>query len=144
MRQHLISPNFASRRAPKDVSPVVLTCVVLASGAAFGMAALAGLQHLGLDFGSINSDLIAGHAPKARSVVAWWAWCLVPVAAFFVGPLSLSLTRTLTANWWLLRGLRLCATAAAVLGLAAIAGLRPASSTQTFTTNAVLGLIVVT
>ena len=144
MCQHLISPDFASRLAPKDVSPTVLSCVALASGAAFGIAALAALQHLGLDFGSINADLIAGHAPKARSVAAWWAWCLVPVAAFLVGPLSLSLTRTLAANWWLPRGLRLCATAAAVLGLAAIAGLRPAPSTLTFTTNAALGLVVVT
>lgn len=118
-------------------------CIVLASGAWFGMAALAALQHVGLDFGSIHDDLIVDHAPKARSVVAWWAWCLVPIAAFLVGPLSAALTRTLVANWWLLRGPMLGATAAVVLGLAAVGTLRPAPSTLAFTTNAVLGLLVV-
>ena len=45
MRQHLISPDFATRLAPKDVSQSVLTCVVLASGAAFGMAAFGAYLH---------------------------------------------------------------------------------------------------
>jgi hypothetical protein len=116
---------------------------VLASGAAFGMAAQAALQHFGLDFASIHNDLIADHAAKSRSAVAWWAWWLVALMAVFVGPLSAALTRAVVANWWRMRSLRLCVTAGAVLGLAAIGHLRPIPSTFAFTTNAVLGLLVV-
>src|SRR5262249_59410291 len=103
----------------------VVVCVVLASGAAFGMAAQAALQHVALDFGSIHGDLIVNRTASARSAAAWWAWWMVAVAAVFVGPLSAALARTLIANWWLMRGLRLAATAAVVLVLAAI-GWRPA------------------
>jgi hypothetical protein len=117
--------------------------VVLASGAAFGTAAQSALEHLGLDFASIHNDLIAGHVAKLRSALAWWCWCMVPLGAFFVGPLAAALTRTIVDNWWRLRALRLGVTAAAVLGLAAIGQLRPAPSTLAFTTNAALGLLVV-
>jgi hypothetical protein len=149
MRQAFINRDipardFASRPAARGVSPILLACVVLASGAAFGTAVQAALRHLGLDFASIHNDLIAGHAARMRSALAWWCWCTVPLAAFFVGPASAVLTRTVVANWWRLRALRLCVTAAAVVGLAAIGQLRPAPSTFAFTTNAVLGLLVVT
>jgi hypothetical protein len=109
----------------------------------FGMAAQAALQHFGLDFGSIHSDLIADRVAKSRSAVAWWAWWLAAAAAFFVGPFSVALTRTLVANWWLLRGLRLFASAAVVIGLAAVGQLRPAPTTLGFTANALLCLLVV-
>ncbi len=135
--------SFTSRPAPRGVSRTVLTCVVLASGAAFGTAAQNALQHLGLDFASIHNDLIAGHVAKARSAIAWWSWCMMGPAAFFVGPLSVALTRILAANWWRMRALRLAVTAAAVLGLAALGQLRPAPSTLAFTTSAALDLVVV-
>jgi hypothetical protein len=132
------------RLAPKSVSAGVLVCVVLTSGAMFGMAAQAALQHFGLDFGSIHSDLIADRVAKSRSAVAWWGWWLAALMAFFVGPLSVALTRTLVANWWLLRGLRLLASAAFVLGLAAVGQLRPGPTTLGFTATAAAGLLVVT
>jgi hypothetical protein len=146
MRQDFTSQklsSFARRRAPWSVSASVAICVVLASGAVFGMAAQAALHHFALDFGSIHGDLIADRTASARSATAWWAWWLAAAAAFFVGPLSAALTRTLMANWWRMRGLRLAATAAVVLGLAAIGGLRPAASTLAFTTHAAVGLLVV-
>ena len=125
------------------MSASVVVCIVLASGAAFGMAAHAALHHFALDFGSIHGDLIADRTATARSATAWWAWWLVAAAAFFVGPLSAALTRTLMANWWRMRGLRLTATAAVVLVLAAIGGLRPAASTLAVTTHAAVSLLVV-
>jgi hypothetical protein len=142
IKQDIPARDFTSRPALRGVWPGLLVCVVLAAGAAFGTAVQAALEHLGLDFASIHNDLIAGHAAKARSALAWW--CMVPLGAFFVGPLSAALTRTVVANWWRLRVLRLCVTAGAVLGLAAIGQLRPAPSTLAFTTNAALGLLVVT
>jgi hypothetical protein len=146
MRQDFTSQNFASlarARAPKGVSAVIVVCVVLASGAVFGLAAQAALHHFALDFGSIRDELIVGRTASARAAVAWWAWCAVAGAAVLVGPWSAALARTLIANWWLLRGLRLAATAAVVLGLAAIGGLQPAPLTLASTTNAALGLLVV-
>jgi hypothetical protein len=141
--QDLASQVFTTQAAPKDFSAIVLVCVVLASGAAFGMAALAALRHFDLDFGSIHGDLIADRVARSHSATAWWAWCGVAVAAVLVGPLSATLARSLVANWWLMRGLRLIATAALVLGLAAIGQLRPAASTLAFTSHAAVGLIVV-
>src|SRR5262249_10562993 len=91
MRQAFTSQNFSAftrSRAPSRISSSVAVCVVLASGAAFGMAAQAALHHFALDFGSIHSDLIADRTATARSATAWWAWWLAAVAAFFVGPLS--------------------------------------------------------
>ena len=129
MRQDLTTQmlsGFARGRAPWGVSSSVVVCVVLASGAAFGVAAQAALYHFALDLGSIHGDLIVDRTASARSATAWWAWWLAAVAAFFVGPASATLARTLIANWWLMRGLRLAATAVVVLGLAAIGGLRPA------------------
>jgi hypothetical protein len=141
--QNCASQVFTRRSAPKGISASILVCVVLASGAAFGMAALAALRHFGLDFASLQGDLVADRAAQSRSALAWWSWWLVAGAALFVGPLSVALTRTLVANWWLLRGLRLVATAALVLGLAAVGLLQPAPTTLAFTATAVLGLLVV-
>ena len=101
--QDLATRDFTRRLAANGVSVSVLVCVVLMSGAVFGMAAQTALQHLGLDLGSIHNDLIADRVAKSRSAMAWWAWWMVAVAAVFVGPLSVALTRTLVANWWLLR-----------------------------------------
>src|SRR5262245_1292357 len=143
MREDFTARDFTSRPALRGVSPNVLVCVVLTSGAVFGMAALAALQHFGLDLGTIHGDLIAGHTAKPRSVVAWWAWWLLPVAAFLVGPASAALTRAVVANWWRMRALRMCTAAAAIVGLAAVGQLRPAPSLFAFTTNAALGLMVV-
>jgi len=143
MRQDISGGDFTSRPALRDASPTVVLCVILASGAAFGTAAQAALQHLGLDFSSIHNDLIAGHAARARFAVAWWSWCMAVAAAFFVGPLSAALTRAIVANWWRMRALRLGVTAAAVLALAAIGQLRPAPSTFAVTTTAALDLLVV-
>jgi hypothetical protein len=146
MRQDFTSQKFSSltrRHAPNSMSAIFVVCIVLVSGAAFGMAALAALHHFALDFGSIHGGLFVEGSASARAAAAWWAWWVVAVAAVFVGPLSAGLARTLIANWWLLRGPRLVATAAVVLALAAIGGLRPAPSTLTFTTHAALGLAVV-
>jgi hypothetical protein len=120
-----------------------MVCVVLASGAAFGMAAQAALHHLGLDFSGIHRDLIAGHTAQVHSAVAWWAWWLAAVGAFLVGPASAALARNHVADGWPMRGLRLCAITAGVLALAAVAQLRPAPSSLAFATNAALGLLVV-
>jgi hypothetical protein len=122
----------------------VLVCIALTSGAIFGMAAQTALQHFALDLGSVRSDLIVDRVAHPRSALAWWAWWIVPVVAFFVGPFSVALARILAANWWLLRGLRLLATAAFVLALAAIGGLRPAASALDITARTGIGLLVVT
>src|SRR5262249_19283037 len=137
------SSGFTRRRAPASVSSIVVVCIVLASGAAFGIAAQAALHHVALDLGSIHGDMLVGRTASAPSTAAWWAWWTVAVGAVFVGPLSAALARALVANWWLMRGLRLAATAAVVLGLAAIGGLRPAHSTLGPTTHTALGLVVV-
>ncbi len=143
MRQDFPTRDFTSQPAPRGVAPSVLLCVALAAGAAFGTAMQAALAHVGLDFASIHNDLIAGHAARWRSALAWWCWCMVPIGAFCVGPASAALTRSVVANWWRLRALRLCVTAVAVVGLAVIGQLPPVPSTLTFTTNAALGLMVV-
>ena len=76
MRQAFTSQNFSAftrSRAPSRISLSVAVCVVLASGAAFGMAAQAALHHFALDFGSIRDELIVGRTANARAAVAWWA-----------------------------------------------------------------------
>jgi hypothetical protein len=108
------------------------------------MAAQTILQHFGLDLGSVRGDLIVDRVAKSRSALGWWAWWIVPVVAFFVGPFSVALARVLVANWWLLRGLRLLATAAFVLALAAIGQLRPAASALDIAARTGIGLLVVT
>jgi len=126
----------------KAVSSSVLVCVTLTSGAMFGMAAQSALFHLGLDFGSVRDDLIVGRIAHSRSALAWWAWWLAPLAAFFIGPLSVALTRWLLANWWLFRAARLVATAALVLVLAAIGELPAASTTLDVRSGAAASMLV--
>jgi hypothetical protein len=142
MRQDFTRQKLAScarPRAAKGVSTIFVICVVLASGAAFGMVAQAALHHVALDFGSIRDDLFVERTASARGAAAWWAWWVVAVAAVFVGPLSAGLARTLIANRRPPRGPRLAVTAAVVLALAAICGMPP----LTFTIHAALGLVVV-
>ena len=131
---------------PKAVSSSVLVCVTLISGALFGMAAQSGLLHLGLDFGSVHDDLfvgqIAAHGAHSRPALAWWAWWLVPLAAFFLGPLSVAVTRWLIANWWLFRAARFITTAAIVLMLAAIGELPPAATTLDMRSGAAASMLV--
>ena len=130
----------------KAVSNSVLVCVTLISGALFGMAAQSALLHLGLDFGSVRDDLfvgqIAGHGAHSRPALAWWAWWLVPLAAFFIGPLSVAVTRWLISNWWLFRGVRFITTAAVVLMLAAVGELPPAATTLDVRSGAAASMLV--
>ena len=44
---------------PPGPAATILICLVMASGAAFGIAAQISLQRLGLDFDSIRSDVLA-------------------------------------------------------------------------------------
>ncbi|HEY1544870.1 MAG TPA: hypothetical protein VGG01_20935 [Xanthobacteraceae bacterium] len=127
----------------KAASGSVLVCVVLICGAMFGMATQAGLLHIGLDFGSVRDDLIVGAIARPRSALAWWAWWLLPLGAFFVGPLSVAFTRCVMANLWRLRAVRVIASAGAVLGLAALGKLPAASSTFDVRSGAAASLIVV-
>ena len=130
----------------KAVSSSVLVCVALISGALFGMAAQSGLFHLGLDFGSVRDDLfvgrIAAHGAHSRPALAWWAWWLVPLTAFFVGPLSVAITRWLVANWWLFRATRIITSAAVVLMLAAIGALPPGATTIDVASGAAASMLV--
>ena len=129
--------------ATRAVSRSVLVCIVLTSGAMFGMAAQSTLHHLGLDLGSVHRDFVVGWAAQSRSALAWWAWWLVLVAAVFVGPLSVAVTRFLAGHWWLWRGLQLVVAAAVVLGLAAIGHLHPAPLQLGASAGTGLGLVVV-
>jgi hypothetical protein len=130
----------------KALSSSVLVCVTLISGALLGMAAQSGLFHLGLDFGSVRDDLLVGqiaaHGAHSRPALAWWAWWLVPLAAFFVGPLSVAVTRWLFANWWLFRAARIIATTAVVLMLAAVGELAPAATTLDVRSGAAASMLV--
>lgn len=128
--------------ATRAVSRSVLVCIVLTSGAMFGMAAQSTLHHLGLDLGSVHHDFVVGWAAQSRSALAWWAWWLVLVAAVFVGPLSVGVTRILAEYWWFLRGPRLIVTGAAVLALAAIGHLHPAPLRIGAAAEAGLGVVV--
>lgn len=138
IKRKAISVNAVAKAAPDSV----LICVVLTTGALFGMAAQTALDHYGLNLASVRDDLILDRIAQSRSALAWWAWWFVPVAAFFVGPLSTAATRCLIANWWLLRGLRLCVSAALVLGLAMIGHLRAAPSTFDISAGAAVGGLV--
>ncbi len=138
-----------SQRAPmsqgttKGVSGTVLVCVVLTSGALFGVAALVLLRYLGLDPSSVRSDLAIGAAAAHRLTLAWWAWWLAAALAFFVGRLGTALARLLAANRGLFRGLLLSSTAAIALALAAMGHLLPARSDAGGTSDAATGLGIV-
>src|SRR4029077_4132554 len=68
----------AAGPSPSGPAAIILICLVMASGAAFGIAAQILLQRLGLDFDSIRSDVLAHRAAALHFALAWWAWCLVP------------------------------------------------------------------
>ena len=91
--------DVRARVATRTLPGSVLVCIALMSGAIFGMAAQTALQHFALDLGSVRSDLIVDRVAHPRSALAWWAWWIVPVVAFFVGPFSVALARILVANW---------------------------------------------
>jgi hypothetical protein len=129
--------------ATRAVSPSVLICVALTSGAILGMAAQTALHHFGLDLGSVRNDLIVDRVAQSRSALAWWAWWFVAVAAFFIGPFSVALTRYLAANRCLFRGLRLLVSAALVLGLSAVGHLSPAPSALGGIAGVGVGVLVV-
>jgi hypothetical protein len=129
--------------ATKAIPPGVLVCIVLTSGAMFGMAAQSTLHHVGLDLGSVGHDLFAGWAPHARSALAWWAWWFVVVGAFFVGHLTLAVVHFLGEYGWLLGGLRFVAAAALALTLAAIGHLHAAPPQLGASATAGVGLAVV-
>lgn len=124
------------------VSGSVLVCMVLTAGALFGMAAQTALAHLGLDLTSVRDDLIFGRVAQSRSALAWWAWWLLPVASFLVGPVCLALVRYVSAHWGRLRGLRLLGLAAAVLALACVGHLPTRPPALDLGAGAALGALV--
>jgi len=77
----------------------------MVSGAAFGIAAQISLQRLGLDFDSVRSDVLAHRAATPHFALAWWAWWLVALGAFFVGPLCAAATRATVGGGQPMRGL---------------------------------------
>ena len=93
MRERKITNAIGANSAATAVPASVLVCVVLTSGALFGMAAQLALDHYGLGLASIRDHLIVDPVAQSRSALAWWAWCLVAFAAFFVGPLSVAATQ---------------------------------------------------
>lgn len=124
------------------MSGSVLVCMVLTSGALFGMAAQTALAHLGLDLTSVRDDLIFGRVAQSRSALAWWAWWLLPVASFLVGPICVALVRYVSAVWGRLRGLPLLGLAAAVLALACIGHLPTRPPALHLGAGAALGALV--
>jgi hypothetical protein len=105
------------------ISGTVRTGVALTSGALFGMAAQTALRFAGLDLASVHGDLIVNGA--ARPALAPWIWWFLAIAAFFVGPLSVVLTRRFLADRWLFRGPRLLAWVVLVLAVVTLAYLAP-------------------
>lgn len=124
------------------MSGSVLVCIVLTAGALFGMAAQTALAHLGLDLTSVRDDLIFGRVAQSHSALAWWAWWLLPVASFLVGPVCLALVRYVSAQWGRLRGLRLLGLAAAVLALACVGHLPTRPPALDLGAGAALGAVV--
>jgi len=141
-RQDRTRKAISATAAAKAVPASVLVCVVLTSGALFGMAAQTALDHYGLDLASVRDHLIVQQVAHGRSALAWWAWWFVAVAAFFVGPLTAAATRYLIAYWWLLRGVRLLVSVAFMLGLAAIGQLPAAPSTFDIRAGTAAGIVV--
>lgn len=136
-----VTTRQTTRGAANSVSASVLVCVALTSGALFGLAAQIALNHFGLDLMSVRDDLLVDRIAQTRSALAWWAWWLLPVAAFFVGSASVAVDRAIAAYWWLLRGPRLVISAALVLLLGAIGHLSAAPSLA-FGTGAMVGGLI--
>ena len=124
------------------MSGSVLVCMVLTAGALFGMAAQTALAHLGLDLTSVRDDLIFGRVAQSRSALAWWAWWLLPVASFLVGPICVALVRYVSVVWGRLRGLQLLGLAAAVLALACVGHLPTRPPALHLGAGAALGALV--
>lgn len=129
-----------SQSVTKGVSDTV---VVLAAGALFGMAALLLRGHLGLDPSSVHTGPATGQAALLRFALAWWAWWIIAMLAFFVGRESAALTRLVVANWWLFRDLRLLFSIVVVLALVAVGRLLPARPDFGGTTDAMMSLGIV-
>jgi hypothetical protein len=106
---------------PSGPAATILICIVMASGAAFGIAAQISLQRLGLDFDSIRGDVFAHRTATPHFALAWWAWWLVALGAFLVGPLCVATTRAIVIGYRMMPTLLSFATAIVVLGLAAVA-----------------------
>ena len=138
-----VTTQYTTRGARNSISASVLVCVVLTSGALFGVAAQITLDHFGLDLASIGDNLLVDRIAQTRSALAWWAWWLLPVAAFFVGSASVAVIRTLAAYWWLLRRSRLVLSAAPVLALGAIGHLSAAHSLAFGAGTTVRGLVAI-
>jgi hypothetical protein len=115
----------------------------MVSGATFGIAAQISLQRLGLDFDSIRGDVLAHRVATPHFALAWWAWWLVALGAFLVGPLNATAARAIVVGCRLMPGLLSFATAIVVLGLAAVAQLRSFPPAAAVATNAVVCLLVV-
>ena len=106
---------------PPGPAATILICLVMTSGAAFGIVAQISLQRLGLDFDSMRGDVLAQRAATAHFALAWWAWWLFALGAFLVGPLCVAAARAIVVGYRLMPGLGSFAMAIAVLGLAAVA-----------------------
>src|SRR5580658_6225379 len=127
---------------PPGPAATILICLVMASGAVFGIAAQNLLQHADLDFESMRIDVLTHRAATLHFALAWWAFCLTALGAFLVGRLCAAATRALVGRR-LTRGPLWSATAIAVLGLAAMAQLRSSPPAAAVATNAVVTLLVV-
>jgi len=128
---------------PSGPAATILICIVMASGAAFGIAAQISLQRLGLDFDSIRGDVLAHRTATPHFALAWWAWWLVALGAFFVGPLCVAATRAIVIGYRMMPALLSFATAIVVLGLAAVAQPRSFPPAAAVGTNVVVSLLVV-
>ena len=137
----------AAGPSPPGPAATILICLVMACGALFGIAAQISLQRLGLDFDSIRGDVLAHRTATAHFGLAWWAWWLVALGAFFVGPLCVAATRAIVVGCRLMPGLGSFATAFAtavvVVGLAAVAQPRSFPPAADVATNVVVSLLMV-
>jgi hypothetical protein len=117
------SPSMCQEET--KVTGTVRIGVALTSGAVFGMIAQTALHHVGLDLAGVHGDLIIDSA--ARPGLASWVWWFLAIAAFFVGPSSVALTRRFIAHRPAFRGSRLLAWVVLMLTLVTLAHLAPSS-----------------
>ena len=133
----------AAGPSPSGPAATVLTCLVMACGATFGITAQILLQRLGLGLDDIRNDVLAHRAATRHFALAWWAWSLFALGAFLIGPLCAATTQAIFARRRPMRGLRLFAATITVLGLAAVAQSRSFSPAAAVATHAVVNLLVV-
>jgi hypothetical protein len=148
MQSRFPSPSLstglhAAGPSPSGPAAIILICLVMASGAAFGIAAQISLQRLGLDFDSIRSDVLAHRAATPHFALAWWAWWLVALGAFLVGPLCAAASRAIVGGGQLMGGLGSFAMAIALLGLAAVAQPRSFPPATAVAANPAISLLAV-